>query len=159
MEEWKANKSQNSINQLLEGDPKLMKYRDENIGKDEVTIIGAGVILEGKITCKGNIRVDGVVNGDINANGSVAVGENGEINGEINAEVINVGGKVTGSLNAKDKLVLEAKAVLKGDVITKILVVEAGANFDGNSKMANSKEAPKLTSTPSSPAPTSQSKT
>ncbi len=71
-----------------------MKYRDENIGKDEVTIIGAGVILEGKITCKGNIRVDGVVNGDINANGSVAVGENGEINGEINAEVINVGEKL-----------------------------------------------------------------
>jgi cytoskeletal protein CcmA (bactofilin family) len=159
MEERKANKSQNSINKLLEGDPKLMKYRDENIGKDEVTIIGAGVILEGKITCKGNIRVDGVVNGDINANGSVAVGENGEINGEINAEVINVGGKVTGSLNAKDKLVLEAKAVLKGDVITKILVVEAGANFDGNSKMANSKEAPKFTSTPASPAPTSQPKT
>lgn len=157
MEEWKTNKSQNSINQLLEGDPKLMKYRDENIGKDEVTIIGAGVILEGKITCKGNIRVDGVVNGDINANGSVAVGENGEINGEINAEVINVGGKVTGSLNAKDKLVLEAKAVLKGDVITKILVVEAGANFDGNSKMANSKEAPKFTSTP--PAPSAQPKT
>ncbi|MGE5812764.1 MAG: bactofilin family protein [Ignavibacteria bacterium] len=136
-----------------------MKYRDENIGKDEVTIIGAGVILEGKITCKVNIRVDGVVNGDINANGSVAVGENGEINGEINAEVINVGGKVTGSLNAKDKLVLEAKAVLKGDVITKILVVEAGANFDGNSKMANSKEARKLASTVASPAPTSQSKT
>lgn len=135
-----------------------MKYRDESIGKDEVTIIGAGVILEGKISCKGNIRVDGVVNGDINANGSVAVGENGEINGEINAEIINVGGKVTGSLNAKDKLVLEAKAVLKGDVVTKILVVEAGANFDGNSKMAGGKETAKLTNTVSTPSLNTQPK-
>jgi len=159
MEEWKTNKSQNSINQLLEGDPKLMKYRDETIGKDEVTIIGAGVVLEGKISCKGNIRIDGVVNGDINANGSVAVGENGEINGEINAEIINVGGKVTGSLNAKDKLVLEAKAVLKGDVVTKILVVEAGANFDGNSKMASGKETPKFNSNVTQPASPVQSKT
>jgi cytoskeletal protein CcmA (bactofilin family) len=158
MEEWKTNKSKNSINQLLEGDPKLMKYRDESIGKDEVTIIGAGVILEGKISCKGNIRVDGVVNGDITANGSVAVGENGEINGEINAEIINVGGKVTGSLNAKDKLVLEAKAVLKGDIITKILVVEAGANFDGNSKMASGKDTSKLTGNVTPPAPNLQPK-
>jgi len=136
-----------------------MKYRDETIGKDEVTIIGAGVVLEGKISCKGNIRIDGVVNGDINANGSVAVGENGEINGEINAEIINVGGKVTGSLNAKDKLVLEAKAVLKGDVVTKILVVEAGANFDGNSKMASGKETPKFNTNVTQPAPPVQSKT
>jgi cytoskeletal protein CcmA (bactofilin family) len=113
-----------------------MKYKNENVGKDEVTIIGAGVVLEGKLTSNGNIRVDGTINGDVNANGNVTIGENGEINGEINAEVINIGGKVTGTVKAKEKSVLEAKAVLKGDLITKILVVEAGATFDGNSKMS-----------------------
>ena len=114
-----------------------MKYKNENIGKDEVTIIGAGVVLEGKLSSNGNIRVDGAINGDITANGNVTVGETGEITGEIKAEVISIGGKVTGSINSKEKAVLESKAVLKGDIVTKILVVEAGAIFDGSSKMSD----------------------
>lgn len=114
-----------------------MKYKNEIIGKDEVTIIGAGVVLEGKLSSNGNIRVDGAINGDITANGSVTVGETGEITGEIKAEVISIGGKVTGSINSKEKVVLESKAVLKGDIVTKILVVEAGAIFDGSSKMSD----------------------
>ena len=114
-----------------------MKYKNESIGKDEVTIIGAGVVLEGKLSSNGNIRIDGAINGDIIANGSVTVGETGEITGEIKAEVISIGGKVTGSINSKEKAVLESKAVLKGDIVTKILVVEAGAIFDGSSKMSD----------------------
>ncbi len=114
-----------------------MKYKNENIGKDEVTIIGAGVVLEGKLSSNGNIRVDGSINGDITANGNVTVGESGEITGEIKAEVISIGGRVLGSIIAKEKAVLESKAALQGDIITKILVVEAGAIFDGNSKMSD----------------------
>lgn len=107
------------------------------IGKDEVTIIGNGVVLEGKLMSNGNIRVDGVINGDVNANGNVTVGETGEINGEINAENITIGGKVIGRVNSKEKLTLESKCNLRGDLITKLLVVEAGAKFDGNSNMGN----------------------
>lgn len=112
-----------------------MKTRNINEGKDEVTIISAGVVIEGKLISNGNVRVDGMVNGDITANGNVTVGQNGEVSGEIRAEAIVLGGKVTGMINAKDKLTLEGKAVLQGDILTKILVVEAGAQFDGQSKM------------------------
>ncbi len=117
-----------------------MKQRNTNEGKDEVTIISAGVVIEGKLISNGNVRVDGSVNGDISANGNVTVGENGDVSGQINAEAIVIGGKVTGTVKSRDKLTLEAKAVLKGDILTKILVVEAGAQFDGQSKM-NEKEA------------------
>lgn len=107
------------------------------MGKDEVTIISSGVIIDGKLSSNGNVRVDGVVKGDVRADGNVTVGENGEINGEITAEVVTVGGKVTGTVMGKEKIVLEAKANLKGDIVTKILVVEAGAKFDGNSNMSS----------------------
>lgn len=113
----------------------MIKPKGFEESTDEVTIISSGVVIEGKLSSKGNVRVDGTVKGDVNVNGSVTVGESGDINGEINADVITVGGKIIGKLNAKEKVVLEAKAVLKGDLITKILVVEAGAKFDGNSKM------------------------
>ncbi len=119
-----------------------MKQRSENIGKDEVTIISAGVTIEGKLNSNGNVRIDGLVNGDVFAEGNVTVGENGEINGEVNSNVITIGGRVNGSVNAKEKLVMEAKSSLKGDLLTKILVIEAGAKFDGNSKMSSGASTP-----------------
>ncbi|HSP88402.1 MAG TPA: polymer-forming cytoskeletal protein [Ignavibacteriaceae bacterium] len=109
-----------------------MKPKFEN---DEVTIISSGVVIEGKLSSKGNVRVDGTVKGDVNVTGNVTIGETGDINGQVNADIISVGGKVVGKLNAKEKVVLEGKAILKGDLVAKILVVEAGAKFDGNSKM------------------------
>jgi cytoskeletal protein CcmA (bactofilin family) len=118
-----------------------------NGNPDDITIISNGVKLEGKITSDGSIRVDGDVHGDVLCKGNVTVGEMGEVKGQINADIITIGGKVNGSVSAKDKIVLEAKANLKGDIITKILVIEAGAKFDGKSSMGiNSNEPYKSSS-------------
>jgi cytoskeletal protein CcmA (bactofilin family) len=110
----------------------------EGSRSEEATVISRGVKIEGKLSCSGNIRLDGEVQGDISSQGIVIIGENGGVNGQINADSVTIGGKVTGTVRAKDKVVLEAKANLKGDIITKTLLVEAGAIFNGNSKMGNS---------------------
>lgn len=110
----------------------------EGARSEETTIISRGVKIEGKITSDGNIRVDGDIKGDIISQNNVTVGESGQVNGQINANVITIGGKVLGTVTAKEKLALESKGNLKGDILTKILVVEAGAKFDGNSKMGDS---------------------
>jgi cytoskeletal protein CcmA (bactofilin family) len=106
---------------------------------DEVTIISNGVKIEGKITSSGNIRIDGDVQGDIASQNNVAIGEFGKVNGQINANEIIIGGTVSGTVKAKEKLVLDSKSKLNGDIITKILVVEAGAKFEGKSKMGENK--------------------
>lgn len=105
---------------------------------EEATVISKGVKIEGKLSCSGNIRLDGEVQGDISSQGVVIIGEFGKVNGQINADNITIGGKVTGTVKAKDKVVLEAKANLKGDITTKTLMVEAGAIFNGNTKMGDS---------------------
>ena len=110
----------------------------EGTRTDEATVISKGVKIEGKLSCSGNIRLDGEVQGDISSEGVVIIGENGKVNGQINADSITIGGRVAGTVRAKDKVVLEAKANLKGDIITKILMVEAGAIFNGNTKMGDS---------------------
>ena len=131
-----------------------MKDRQFNGSTEDITIISNGVKLEGKITSGGSIRVDGTILGDVVTQGNVTVGEHGDVNGQINAGIITIGGKVVGSVNAKEKLVLESKANLKGDIFTKILVVEAGAKFDGNSKMGDSIDT-RETKVSSKPATTS----
>ncbi len=110
---------------------------------EEVTIISSSVIIEGKLTSNGNVRLDGVVKGNVEAKGTLAVGETGNIQGDIHADSVTVGGKVEGVVHAKDKVTLESKAYLKGDLVTKILVVEAGAIFEGKSSMGEGKKPDK----------------
>ena len=110
-----------------------------NGNTEDITIISNGVKIEGKVTSMGSLRVDGSLMGDLSADGNVTVGEQGDINGEITANMVTIGGKVTGTVKAKEKLVLESKCSLKGDILTKVLVIEAGAKFDGKSSMGDSK--------------------
>jgi len=110
----------------------------DNTNSDEATVISKGVKIEGKLSCSGSIRLDGEVKGDISSQSAVIIGENGKVNGQINAENITIGGKVTGTVRAKEKLVLDSKANLQGDVFSKTLSVESGAVFNGNCKMGDS---------------------
>ena len=100
----------------------------------EETIISGGVKIEGKITSSGNIRIDGEIQGDIFSKGNVNIGDAAKINGQINANVVTIGGKVNGIVKAKDKTILNSKSHLKGDIFTKNLVIQEGAKFDGNCK-------------------------
>ena len=118
----------------------MLKPRPINGNTEDITIISNGVKIEGKVTSTGSIRVDGTLQGDLNAKGNVSVGEQGKIMGEIIANIVTIGGNVVGTVNAKDKLVLETKCILKGDIITKVLVIEAGAKFDGKSNMGDVRE-------------------
>ncbi len=86
-----------------------MKNRPFNGDSEEITIISNGVKIEGKVSSTGNIRVDGTLQGDLNSRGNVTVGEQGDIKGEIVANVVTIGGKVVGTINAKEKLILESK--------------------------------------------------
>ena len=117
-----------------------MKNKTFEGDSEEITIISLGVLVEGKLTCSGSIRIDGIIKGDVISEGNVTVGEHGEIAGQVDGQIVIIGGKVSGSINAKEKLTLESKSNLKGDVFTKILVVEAGARFDGRSNMRESRE-------------------
>lgn len=124
-----------------------LKTRMMNGDTEDITIISQGVKLEGKLSSGGSIRVDGVIQGDIISQSNVTVGEQGDVSGQISAESVVIGGRVVGSVNAKEKIVMESKANLKGDIFTKILVVEAGARFDGKSNMGEVKELYKTQNT------------
>ena len=80
---------------------------------DETTIISNGVKIDGKLTSSGNIRVESEIQGDISSQRNIVVGEGGKVNGQINADSITIGGKVSGTVRAKEKLVLDPKGYLK----------------------------------------------
>jgi len=100
------------------------------------SVIGSGTVITGNIRTDGSIRVDGKVVGNIVTQGDAAVGLNGIVEGSLDARNITIAGKIMGTLTATQKLVLESKSVLKGDIRTARLVVDEGAVFDGRSAMS-----------------------
>jgi cytoskeletal protein CcmA (bactofilin family) len=115
-----------------------LKTKTMNGDVEDTTIISSGMKVEGKVSSSGSIRLDGTVQGDIDCQGNVTIGEQGKVYGKVDGLSITIGGKVEGEIKAKEKLILESKANLKGDIFTKILVVESGARFDGKSNMGGS---------------------
>ncbi len=103
----------------------------------ELNLIAAGTVLEGKLRSPGSIRIDGRVVGEITATNNISVGGAGDIEGNISAKNVTVGGKVQGSIVAQEKLVFESKAVIRGDIHAAKLVIDEGAVFDGKCNMTS----------------------
>jgi cytoskeletal protein CcmA (bactofilin family) len=108
----------------------------------ELNLIAAGTVFEGKLKTPGSIRIDGKVVGEISATQNIAVGPTGDIDGNISARNITIGGKIVGMVVVQDKLVFEAKAVVKGDIRAAKLVIDEGAMFDGKCLMSDKSPAP-----------------
>ncbi len=103
----------------------------------ELNLIGAGTVVEGKIRSQGSVRVDGKLIGDVTATESIAVGLSGEIEGNVTAKTVMVGGKIRGAVNAAEKIVFEGKSVVRGDIRATRLIVDEGAVFDGRVSMSD----------------------
>ena len=113
-----------------------MTSKKDSLAED-VSIISNSVKIDGNLFSEGNVRIDGVVHGNVSVNGNLTVGDGSEIQGEVMAKNITMSGKVLGKVTAQEKIKLESKCVLKGDLITKFLVIDEGAYFEGYSHMNN----------------------
>jgi cytoskeletal protein CcmA (bactofilin family) len=102
----------------------------------DLNLIAAGTVFEGKMKTPGSIRVDGRVIGDIQATQSISIGTSGDVEGNLTAATVTIGGKLKGSVVVQEKLVFESKAVVRGDIKAARLVVDEGAQFDGKCAMS-----------------------
>ena len=106
-------------------------------GNGELSLVGSGTTIEGKIRAEGNVRIDGKLVGDVVAKANAAVGVTGVVEGSVMAKNISVAGKVNGTVTATEKLILEGKSVMKGDIRAARLVIDEGAMFDGQCAMTS----------------------
>lgn len=101
----------------------------------QINLIGASTRIDGKIHTEGDIRVDGQVEGDVFSNAKVVLGEKALVTGNIYCQNSDVSGKIEGNVFTKNLLHLKAKAVISGRILTKRLVIENGAAFNGDCEM------------------------
>lgn len=107
--------------------------RGGNHGVD--TLIGPGVIIRGDMQCSGGCYIEGSVHGKITASeGSdavVTIAENGHVEGQINAPVIVICGRMTGDVHATERVELASHARVQGNIHYKLVEMAAGAMITG----------------------------
>jgi cytoskeletal protein CcmA (bactofilin family) len=116
----------------------------EHGGKD---ILSSDVEIKGSIKFQKELLIDGKVEGEINSEGVLTIGENANIRGEIKAKAVTVYGKVQGNITVVERCELKSKSTLQGDLKAARLTIEDGATFIGKSEVTTGTLPAKATST------------
>src|SRR4051794_2028813 len=109
-------------------------------------VLTSDVEIKGNLRFSGELTFEGKLEGEINSDGTLQLGDSAVVNGNINASTVIVRGKITGNITAKDKIELKAKTELFGDVKSSKLVIEEGVTFVGKTEVNPNKVAPSLQS-------------
>lgn len=108
--------------------------KDDDLSRLD-TLIGNGTILEGTLTSRESICIEGTVRGKVLCEGSVIVGPKGRVDADIYAETVLVGGEVNGNIVSKSKLEITTNGKLRGDIKTGSLIIAEGVLFEGKCQM------------------------
>ena len=100
------------------------------------TLIGAKTDLKGDIIFTGGLRVDGKVRGNITAKGdgnsTLVLSENAMVTGNVTVPHIITNGTIKGNVRAAERIELQPKAEITGDVYYKVIEMSLGAVINGN---------------------------
>lgn len=113
-----------------------------NTASTSKNTLASDVEIKGNIRFSGELTLDGKLEGEINTDGILVLGDSAVVSGNINAGTVVVRGKVTGNINAKDKIEIKTKAELFGDIRAAKLVVEEGVTFVGKTEVNPNKVVP-----------------
>lgn len=94
-----------------------------------------GSKVSGKLAFEGPARIDGQIDGEINAKDSVVIGESAVVTAQIKAASIVVAGKISGDITASQRIEIRPSAKVLGNLTSPVLVVHEGAVFEGHCAM------------------------
>lgn len=101
-------------------------------GAGSPSVIGPDLVITGNLVSKGEVQIDGEVQGDIHGT-HIVIGERAKITGSIIAEEVVVRGHVMGSVRGK-RVLLQNNSHVEGDIYHQTLAIKQGAFFEGKSR-------------------------
>ncbi|WP_171595131.1 bactofilin family protein [Marinifilum caeruleilacunae] len=109
--------------------------RNNDVQQTGHNMINEGTSITGDVKASRDIRIDGLLNGKMEVNGKVVIGNSGKIEGDVNCKTIDVSGRVEGNIIASEMVNLKSTALILGNITTDKISVEPGAKFTGSCKM------------------------
>ena len=121
-------------------------------------VLNSDVEIKGNVKFAGELTLEGKLEGEVNSDGTLIIGETGRVNGNVSAGIVSVRGKINGNITARDKIEIKSKAEVFGDIRSAKLAIEEGVTFVGKTevnpnKLAPSAAPPRPPAGPAGPAP------
>lgn len=113
-------------------------------GRRAVTVISAGTLVEGSISGPHEVVIEGELVGSVTVDALVIVSPSGKVVGELSGRSVQLGGKVNGNVEGRERVELTPSAALEGNIRSPRVVIAEGAFFKGKVEMG--KAAPEGTS-------------
>ncbi len=136
---WK--KSEPEVSSQTKAAKKSTAACPESAGTSKARI-GAGLLLKGELSGKEDVIIEGRLEGKITLkHGSVIIEESGRVDADITASSICVAGEVHGNLHGTEQVVLLKTGRVEGDIHTKSVTLETGAQFKGSIDMGTASSA------------------
>ena len=98
-------------------------------GSSAASVIAPDLLIKGGIEGRGEIQLQGKAWGDVKVE-RLMVGEAATLEGSVEAVVVEVRGRVTGSISAR-QVKLHPSAKVEGDITYEQLSIDNGAFFEG----------------------------
>jgi cytoskeletal protein CcmA (bactofilin family) len=114
-------------------------------GSNSKNVLTSDVEIKGTLKFSGELTFEGKLEGEIQSDGILNLGDTAVITGNINAQSVVVRGKVNGNITAKEKIDIKAKTEMFGDIRSSKLVIEEGVTFVGKTEVNPNKVAPTTT--------------
>ena len=105
-------------------------------------VLNSDVEVKGILKFSGELTFDGKLEGDVNSDGILNLGDNAVVKGNLDIASVVVRGKINGNISAKEKIEIKAKTELFGDIRAPKLVIEEGVTFVGKIEVNPNKVSP-----------------
>jgi cytoskeletal protein CcmA (bactofilin family) len=102
---------------------------------ESTSIIGRGTEIEGELSGRGQLRVEGRIEGTVRIEGEVQIADGGEVDGRIEADRVVAGGSVSGAIAARESVRLEEGCQVDADVFSPVLQLQEGGVMNGRVDM------------------------
>jgi len=100
--------------------------------------LSSDIQIEGDLNCSTDLIFDGSIKGNITSKGSLTIGQNASVKGDLKAEKAVIEGKVVGNGDF-NSCRLSPTSVISGSVNTVSLQMEEGASLEGQCKVGKAK--------------------
>ena len=114
------------------------------VDMNDLSRISAGTVIEGNMSCNGDVRVDGVISGTLYSSGKIVVGESAQLKGTVLCNMVDFWGKMDGDIYVKDVLSVKNSAIINGNIYVRKFQVEMGAQINGSCHMIGEAEYDKF---------------
>lgn len=105
-----------------------------------LSTVAPGTVLDGTLISEGILRVDGKLTGSVVCRSRLVVGVNGVIEGNVDAHTATIEGTIQGRVMVRELLQIQEKGKIKGDIVCKRFVMQAGGTFTGSCTMGEQAE-------------------